>query len=65
VEKKTFYKKKDEVHIGREWDSDRSSFDSNDEGLVASTFDKSSLFSNERHTCLMVKGRKGIFKNYS
>jgi chromosome segregation ATPase len=46
------------VHLGKEWDSDCSSFDSNDEGLAASAFDKSSLFPNERHTCLMAKEKK-------
>jgi hypothetical protein len=46
------------VHIGKEWDSDCSSSDSNDEGLVALAFDKSSLFPNERYTCLMAKEKK-------
>jgi hypothetical protein len=35
-----------------------SSSDSDDEGLAASAFDKSSLFPNERHTCLMAKEKK-------
>jgi hypothetical protein len=48
-------KKKDEAHIGMEWDSDYSSSDSDDEGLAASAFNKSSLFPNEHHTCLMAK----------
>jgi hypothetical protein len=43
------------VQIGKEWDSDCSSSDSDDEGLAASAFDKSSLFPNEHHTCLMAK----------
>jgi hypothetical protein len=42
----------------QEWDSDCSSSDSDDEGLAASAFDKSSLFPNERHTCLMAKEKK-------
>jgi hypothetical protein len=46
------------VHIGKEWDSDRSSSDFDDEGLAASAFNKSSLFPNERHTCLMAKEKK-------
>jgi hypothetical protein len=46
------------VHLGKEWDSDCSSSDSDDEGLTASAFDKSSLFPNERHTCLMAKEKK-------
>jgi hypothetical protein len=58
-EKKKNYKKaKGEAHIGKEWDSDCSSSDSDDEGLAASTFDKSFLFPNERHTCLMAKEKK-------
>jgi hypothetical protein len=46
------------AYLGKEWDSDCSSSDSDDEGLAASAFDKSSLFSNERHTCLMAKEKK-------
>jgi hypothetical protein len=58
-EKKKFYRKtKGEAHIGKEWDSDCSSFDSDDEGLAASAFDKSSLFPNEHRTCLMAKEKK-------
>jgi hypothetical protein len=58
-EKKKAYKKaKGEAHLGKEWDSDCSSSDSNDEGLAASAFNKSSLFPNERHTCLMAKEKK-------
>jgi hypothetical protein len=58
-EKKKNYKKaKGEAHLGKEWDCDCSSSDSDDEGLVALAFDKSSLFPNERHTCLMAKEKK-------
>jgi hypothetical protein len=58
-EKKKVYKKaKGEAHLGKEWDSDCSSSDSDDEGLVASAFNKSSLFPNECHTCLMAKEKK-------
>jgi hypothetical protein len=58
-EKKKAYKKaKGEAHLGKEWDSDCSSSDSDDEGLVASVFNKSSIFPNERHTCLMAKEKK-------
>jgi hypothetical protein len=57
-ERKNYRKAKDEAHIGKEWDSDCSSSDSDDERLAASTFDKSSLFPNERHTCLMAKEKK-------
>jgi hypothetical protein len=53
-EKKKAYKKaKGEAHLGKEWDSDCSSSDSDNEGLAASAFNKSSLFPNEHHTCLM------------
>jgi hypothetical protein len=56
--KKNYRKAKGEAHIGKEWDSNCSSFDSKDEGLAASAFNKSSLFPNERHTCLMAKEKK-------
>jgi vacuolar-type H+-ATPase subunit H len=49
---------KGEAHLGKEWDSDCSSSDSDDEGLAALAFNKSSLFPNERHTCLMAKEKK-------
>jgi hypothetical protein len=58
-EKKKAYKKaKGEAHLGKEWDSDCSSSDSDDEGLAASAFNKSSLFPNKCHTCLMAKEKK-------
>jgi hypothetical protein len=58
-EKKKAYKKaKGEAHLGKEWDSDCSTSDSDDEGLAASAFNKSTLFPNERHTCLMAKEKK-------
>jgi hypothetical protein len=58
-EKKKVYKKvKGEAHLGKEWDSDCSTSDSDDEGLAASAFNKSTLFPNERHTCLMAKEKK-------
>jgi DNA repair exonuclease SbcCD ATPase subunit len=49
---------KGEAHIGKEWDSDCSSSHSDDEGFAASAFNKSSLFPNEHHTCLMAKEKK-------
>jgi hypothetical protein len=62
-EKKKVYKKaKGEVHLRKEWDSDCSSSDSDDEGLAASAFNNSSLFPNERHTCLMAKEKKVLFE---
>jgi hypothetical protein len=56
--KKSYRKAKGEAHLGKEWDSDCSSSDSDDEGLAATAFNKSSLFPNERHTCLMAKEKK-------
>jgi hypothetical protein len=56
--KKNYRKAKGEAHLGKEWDSDCSSSNFDDEGLAASAFDKSSLFPNERHTCLMAKEKK-------
>jgi hypothetical protein len=56
--KKSYRKAKGEARLGKEWDSDCSSSDSDDEGLAASAFNKSSLFPNERHTCLMAKEKK-------
>jgi hypothetical protein len=63
-EKKKNYKKaKGEAHLSKEWDSDCSSSDSDNEGLAASAFNKSSLFPNERHTCLMAKEKKVRTRN--
>jgi hypothetical protein len=56
--KKNYRNVKGEAHISKEWDSDCSSSDSDDEGLAASAFDKSSLFPNEHRTCLMAKEKK-------
>jgi hypothetical protein len=56
--KKNYRKAKGKAHIGKEWDSDCASSDSDDEGLAASAFNKSSLFPNEHHTCLMAKEKK-------
>jgi hypothetical protein len=56
--KKVYKKAKGEAHLGKEWDSNCSSSDFDDEGLAASAFNKSSLFPNERHTCLMAKEKK-------
>ena len=63
-EKKKNYKKaKGEAHLGKEWDSDCSSSDSDNEGLAATAFNKSSLFPNERHTCLMAREKKVCTRN--
>ena len=56
--KKSYRKAKGVAHIGKEWDSNCLSSDADDEGLAASAFNKSSLFPNERHTCLMAKEKK-------
>jgi hypothetical protein len=56
--KKNYRKAKGEAHLGKEWNSDCSSSDSDDEGLDASALNKSSLFPNKRHTCLMAKEKK-------
>jgi hypothetical protein len=61
--KKTYKKAKGEAHLGKEWDSDCSSSDSDDEGLTASAFNKSFLFPNEHHTCLMAKEKKVSTQN--
>jgi hypothetical protein len=57
-ERKNYRKAKGEAHISKEWDSGCSSSDSDDEGLAALAFDKSSFFPNEHHTCLMAKDKK-------
>jgi hypothetical protein len=56
--KKNYRKAKGEARLGKEWDSDCSSSDFDDEGLAASALDKSSLLPNECHTCLMAKEKK-------
>jgi hypothetical protein len=48
--------KKGEAHIRKEWNSDCSSFDSNNKGLTA--FNKSTLFPNKHDTCLMANEKK-------
>jgi hypothetical protein len=61
--KKVYKKAKGEAHLGKKWDSDCSSSDSDDEGLAATAFNKSSLFPNKRHTCLMAKEKKVSTRN--
>jgi hypothetical protein len=60
-EKKKFYKKKKgKVHISKELDSDySSSFD--DEGLVASAFNKSSLLPQRVSYVPHGQGEEGIY----
>jgi hypothetical protein len=47
--KKSYRKAKGEAHLRKEWDSDCSSSDSDDEGLAASAFNKSSLPQRTTH----------------
>jgi hypothetical protein len=61
---KSYRKAKGEAHIGKEWDSDCSSSDSDDEGLAALAFNKSFLFPNEHHTCLMAKEKKVSVRDF-
>jgi hypothetical protein len=61
--KKNYKKAKGEAHLGKEWNFNCSSSDSDDEGLAASAFDKSSLFPNEHHMCLMAKEKKVCIRN--
>jgi hypothetical protein len=59
-ENKRYYKKKgDDAHICREWDSDESSTDSSsDEDVANIAVNKSLLFPNVGHKCLMAKDDK-------
>jgi hypothetical protein len=62
MEKKRYYNKKKggEAHIGREWDSDKSSTNSSsdDEGATNITVNKGLLFPNVGHKYLMAKDGK-------
>jgi hypothetical protein len=58
-EKKRYYKKKGgDAHICRKWDSDESSTDSSDEDAAKIAVNKSLLFPNIGHKCLMAKDGK-------
>jgi hypothetical protein len=58
-EKKRYYKKGGEAHMGREWDSDENSTDSSsDEDAANIAVNKSLLFPNVGHKCLMAKDDK-------
>jgi hypothetical protein len=62
-EKKKYYKKKGgKAHMGREWDSDKSSTDSSsDEDAAIIAVNKGLLFPNVGHKCLMAKdGKKKV-----
>jgi hypothetical protein len=59
--KKRYYNKKKggEAHMGRKWDSDKSSTDSSfDEDAANIVINKGLLFPNVGHKCLMVKDSK-------
>jgi hypothetical protein len=59
LEKKRYYKKGGEAHMGREWDSDEGSTDSSsDEDAANITINKGLLFPNVGHKCLMAKDDK-------
>jgi hypothetical protein len=59
MEKKRYYKKGGEAHMGREWDSDESSTDSSsDEDAAKIAINKGLLFPNIGHKCLMAKDDK-------
>jgi hypothetical protein len=47
-----------EAHIGREWDSNKSSIDSSDEDATNIAINKGLLFPNVSHKCLMAKDNK-------
>jgi hypothetical protein len=58
-EKKRYYKKGGEAHMGWEWDSDESSTDSSsDEDDTNIAVNKGLLFPNVGHKCLMAKDGK-------
>jgi hypothetical protein len=59
MEKKRYYKKGGEAHMGREWDSDESSTDSSsDEDVANIAINKGLLFPNVGHKCLIAKDGK-------
>jgi hypothetical protein len=59
MEKKRYYKKGGEAHMGWEWDSDESSTDSSDDEDAANiAINKGLLLTNVGHKCLMAKDSK-------
>jgi hypothetical protein len=59
MEKKKYYKKGGEAHMGQEWDTDESSTDSSsDEDTANIAINKGLLFPNVGHKCLMAKDDK-------
>jgi hypothetical protein len=57
-EKKYYKKKGGDAHVCRGWDSDESSTDSSNEDAANITVNKSLLFPNVGHKCLMAKDDK-------
>jgi hypothetical protein len=66
MEKKRYYKKKGgEAHMGREWDSNKSSTgSSSDEDAANIVVNKELLFPNVGHKCLMAKDDKNKKVHY-
>jgi hypothetical protein len=62
--KKSYRKAKGEAHLGKEWDSDCSSSDSDDEELAASAFNKSSLFPQRKPYMSYGQGKEGTCLRY-
>jgi hypothetical protein len=60
IEKRRYYKKKGgDAHMGRKWDSDKSSIDSSsDEDAANIAIKKGLLFPNVNHKSLMAKDNK-------
>jgi hypothetical protein len=59
MEKRRYYKKDGEAHMGREWDSDESSTNSSsNENAANIAINKGLLFPNVGHKCLMAKDAK-------
>jgi hypothetical protein len=59
MEKKYYNKNKGgEAHMGREWDSDKSSTNSSNEDVANIAINKGLLFPNIGHKCLMAKEGK-------
>jgi hypothetical protein len=58
MEKKKYYKKGGEAHMGQEWDFEESSTNSSDEDAANIAINKGLLFPNVGHKCLMAKDDK-------
>jgi hypothetical protein len=62
--KKNYRKAKGEVHLGKEWDSNCSSSDFDDEGLATSAFNKSSLFPTNVIHVLWPRRKRYVFRTH-